>query len=188
MRNLTKTALATALIAISATALAEDRQIHMSFIEATGHDRQLVINHDTHGYPTDANELTAILEAQGATIEARYGLQMPSEPGVPETINRTSIHNVGGDIVDRGLEYSIMTSDAYPGGYDVHYSVSHSGIADIVVEDGIIVPVMDAKHLTETFNVEEGYDFNHTATYRIKDMDDEGFFMPKRVYVVINVE
>lgn len=187
MKTLTRTLLATSLIAISSTALA-DRQIQMSFIEVSGHDRQLVIDHSTHGYPTNADELTAILEGQGATIEARYGLKMPSESGVPQNISRTSIYNVGGDITDRGLEYSIMTSNAYPEGYDVHYTVSHAGIADIVIEDDTIVPVIDSKFISDTFNIEEGYDFNHTATYKITDMDDEGFFMPKRVYVVINVE
>lgn len=185
MRNITKTILATAIMAVSATALA-DRQIEVSFIEATGHYKQLTINNDTHGYPTNPNEIARILKEQGATIEARHGLSMPSESGVPEEIDRTSIYNVGGDIYDRGMVYSIMVQDAYPEGYDVVYTIDHKGIADIIIDNNIITPVIDHKNISQKISVADG-DMGHVVNYTIKDMDDEGFFMPRQVYAVINI-
>lgn len=184
MRTLTKAILATTVMVASTTAMA-DRHIHMSFIEATGADRQVSIDHNKHGYPTSADEITAILEGQGATIEARYGLNMPSESGETETIKRTSVYNVDG-IVDKGLIYSIMTRDTDQAGYEVVYSIDHKGISDIVIEDGRMTPVIDNKSIADTIQVNGG-NVSHTVTYEVTDIDDEGFFMPTQVYAVITI-
>jgi hypothetical protein len=194
MKTITKSLLATSLIAISGTAFATPT-ISISFIEAVGDEKATYIDPEQIDYSTSADDLSQVLVDRGLEVK-RHGIQIPFPTDAEsEVIDRTSIRAIGSKEYTEGMVYRLnfeAKNEIAEGLYGIGYNIVEFGNTTVQVSDELLGQINVVSSVSsDTDGVllyHEDESLGHIDSYSIQGLDDDLQPFTKKVYVAINIE
>lgn len=184
MKKLTKTAVATALMATSLTAMASDKVVTVDVLTASSGYEKIEFDPREIGLSPNIDDIKLAMMVAGADEVTQRGYIFEAEEGEVFTINDTYTFPFDYKDYERGLEFTASVVDADPQGEYLHYDINYNAVSGLE-DTGYSLDLNMVEHNIEhKLYIED----NTVVSFDYKDMDENNRIENRKMFIVFNIE
>jgi hypothetical protein len=184
MRKITKTAVATALMATSLTAMASDKVVKVDVLTASSGYEKIEFDPREIGLSPDLDQIKLAMKVAGADDITQRGYIFEAGEGEEFTINDMYTFPFDYKDYERGLEFTASIVDAEPKGEYLHYDITYNAVSGLE-DTGYSLDLNIEEHNIEHRLYIEG---KTVVSFDIKDMDDNNRIENRKMFIIFNIE
>ncbi|WP_172116718.1 hypothetical protein [Halomonas hibernica] len=184
MKTLTRTVLATVLMATSLTAMASDKVVKVDVLTASSGYEKVEFDPREIGLSPDLDQIKLAMKVAGADDITQRGYIFEADEGEEFTINDMYTFPFDHKDYERGLEFTASIVDAEPEGEYLHYDIIYNAVSGME-DTGDSLDLNIEEHNIEHRLYIEG---KTVVSFDIKDMDENNRIENRNMFVVFDIE